>query len=421
MVTDLALERGRQLVEEVDLTDPETFAGADLGDYWRRLRRENPVYWHPEAAGRPGFWVVSRYADAMTVYRDNQNYTSEKGNVLVTLLAGEDSASGRMLAVTDGPRHRDVRNVLLKAFSPRAMAAVTERVRENTHRLVADAVRRGEGDFATEVSEFVPITTISDLLGVPECDREFLLSRTRSALSSDDADQPEEDAWTARSDILLYFADLMTQRRGKDSEDVISILTNALIDGKPLARDEIVLNCYSLILGGEETSRLTMNDAVYTLAHDQEQWENLREGRVGLDTACDEALRWATPTMHFGRTAVERVTLNGQEIQPGEVVTVWHTSANRDEAVFPEPDKFDLGRTPNKHLAFGYGPHFCLGAFLARTEVSALLAALRTFTTRFEVTGPVTHFHSNFLTGLSSLPVRFTPDEVGLRTYEESR
>lgn len=213
----------------------------------------------------------------------------------------------------------------------------------------------------------------------------------------------------------------MTQRRGKDSEDVISILTNALIDGKPLARDEIVLNCYSLILGGEETSRLTMNDAVYTLAHDQEQWENLREGRVGLDTACDEALRWATPTMHFGRTAVERVTLNGQEIQPGEVVTVWHTSANRDEAVFPEPDKFDLGRTPNKHLAFGYGPHFCLGAFLARTEVSALLAALRTFTTRFEVTGPVTHFHSNFLTGLSSLPVRFTPDEVGLRTYEESR
>lgn len=145
MVTDLALERGRQLVEEVDLTDPETFAGADLGDYWRRLRRENPVYWHPEAAGRPGFWVVSRYADAMTVYRDNQNYTSEKGNVLVTLLAGEDSASGRMLAVTDGPRHRDVRNVLLKAFSPRAMAAVTERVRENTHRLVADAVRRGRG------------------------------------------------------------------------------------------------------------------------------------------------------------------------------------------------------------------------------------------------------------------------------------
>jgi cytochrome P450 len=401
-------------VDTVDLTDPETFAGSDLGGYWRRLRQESPVHWHPEAPGRPGFWVVSRYADLLTVYRDNQNYTSEKGNVLVTLLAGEDSAAGRMLAVTDGPHHRDVRNVLLKAFTPRAMAGVVQRVRANTRRLVADAVRRGACDFAAEVSEHIPLATISDLLGVPESDREYLLSRTRSALSSDTAGQSDEDGWSARSDILLYFADLMEQRRGRETDDVISVLTNTLVDGKRLARDEIVLNCYSLILGGDETSRLTMNDAVLTLAGDHEQWLALRERRVGTDTAAEEVLRWATPTMHFGRTAVNPTVLGGREIAPGDIVTLWHSSANRDESVFPDPDRFDLARTPNKHLAFGYGPHFCIGAYLARAEVTAMLEALRDFSSSIEVAGGVRHFYSNFLTGLSSLPVRFEPDRAGL-------
>jgi cytochrome P450 len=402
------------LAADIDLTDPETFTGTDLGDYWRWLRHEAPVYWHPAAPGRPGFWVVSRYADLMTVYRDSRSFTSEKGNVLVTLLAGEDSASGKMCAVTDGQRHRDMRNVLLKAFSPRAMAELAERVRANTRRLVAAAVCLGECDFATEVSEHIPIATISDLLGVPQSDRGFLLSRSRSALSSDTTGQSEEDAWAARNDILLYFADLMEERRGGESDDVISVLTNSLVDGKPLARDEVVLNCYSLILGGDETSRLTMNDVVHTLAGQREQWLALREGRVGAESACEEALRWATPTMHFGRTATAQVVLAGQEIQPGDIVTVWHSSANRDEAVFTGPDRFDLARTPNKHMAFGYGPHFCIGAYLARMEVTSLLEALRSCARGWEVAGEVAHFHSNFLAGLSRLPVRFTPDESAL-------
>ena len=406
--------RPDEALDSVDLSDPETFTGTDLGAYWRRLRREHPVHWHPAAAGRRGFWVVSRYEDVMSVYRDVRNYTSEQGNVLVTLLAGGDTAAGRMCAVTDGARHRQMRNALLKAFAPRAMEGVARGIRANTRRLVAAAVRRGSCDFATEISEFIPILTISDLLGVPRGDREFLLSRTRAALSSDMAGQSAEDAWAARSDILLYFADLMEQRRGRTSDDVITVLTNTTVDGKPMARDEVVLNCYSLILGGEETSRLTMNDVVHRLAGDKEQWRRLREGTVSLESACEEALRCATPTMHFGRTAVNRVELAGQEILPGDIVTLWHSSANRDERVFADPDTFDLGRTPNKHLTFGYGPHFCLGAHLARVEVTALLDALRTFAADIEVVGETQCFHSNFLTGLSSLPVRFAPDVAGL-------
>ena len=401
----------------VDLADPETFARGDLGAYWRRLRHEDPVHWQPAASGRPGFWVVSRYADLMTVYRDPARFTSEQGNVLVTLLAGEDSAGGKMCAVTDGPRHREVRNVLLKSFSPRVLAPIADRVRRNTARRVARAVLLGECDFAAEVSEHVPMATVSDLLGVPESDRAFLLERSRETLSSGEAGQSEEDGWSARSDILLYFADLMEQRRGGDAEDVISVLVNARINGAPLSREEIVLNCYSLILGGDETSRLTMNDVVHTLAGEHGQWLDLREGRVGADSACEEALRWATPTMHFGRTATERVLLGGREIQPGDIVTVWHSSANRDETVFADPDRFDLARTPNRHVAFGYGPHFCLGAHLARVEITALLDALRRFTSDIEVVGGTARFHSNFLAGFSRLPVRFTPDKARLSAF----
>lgn len=406
-----------QVLEHVDLTDPETFTSGDLGAYWRRLRHEDPVHWHPAAADRPGFWVISRYADLMTVYRDPERFTSEQGNVLVTLLAGGDAAGGRMCAVTDGPRHRQLRNVLLKSFSPRVLAPIADRVRRNTARRVARAVLLGECDVATEVTEHIPMSTISDLLGVPESDRPFLLDRSREALSSHEAGQSEEDGWSARSDILLYFADLIQERRGSEAEDVISVLANARIDGVPLSRDEIVLNCYSLILGGDETSRLTMNDVVHTLAGRPLQWRALREGRVELSSACEEALRWATPTMHFGRRARERVVLHGKEIQAGDVVTVWHSSANRDETVFADPDRFDLGRTPNRHVAFGYGPHFCLGAHLARVEITALLDALRRFASHIEVAGETARFHSNFLAGFSRVPVRFTRDKAGLSAF----
>lgn len=398
---------------DIDLTDSETFAATDLGAFWRRLRREAPVCWHPATGDCPGFWVVSRHADVTAVYKDPVTFTSEKGNVLVTLLAGEDSAAGKMCAVTDGVRHQEMRNALLKSFSPKVIAKLRERIWNNTHRLVAAATRKGECEFAAEVSERIPMTTISDLLGVPESDRDFLLSRNRAALSSDTPRQSREDAWTARNDILLYFAELMEQRRGRDFDDVISVLANTVIGGKPLTAEEVVLNCYSLILAGDETSRLTMNDVVYALAHEPEQWTALKEGRADPKLACEEALRWATPAMHFGRTATTSAVLAEQEIHPGQIVTAWLSSANRDESVFAEPDRFDLGRTPNRHVSFGYGPHFCIGAYLARLEVTALLAALRRYVVDFEVSGEVTYFHSNFLRGLSRLPLRCTP--VGAR------
>jgi cytochrome P450 len=413
MTTFNAAGRGPE-IESVNLADPDTYARQDLDAYWRRLRSEDPVHWHTPIGGQPGFWVVSRHADVMGVYRDNENFTSERGNVLVTLLAGGDSAAGRMLAVTDGRRHRALRSVLLKAFSPRALEGIAERVRANTRRLVAAAVRRGECDFAADVSEHIPLTTICDLLGVPEADRAYLLSRIKCALSSDTPGQSAMDAWAARSDILMYFSELVRDRGDKHGNDVISLLTQCVVEGESLSRDEISLNCYSMILGGDETSRFTMNDAVYTFTRNRDEWRKLRERRVGIDVAREEVLRWASPNRHFGRSAVNQVEIAGRQIRPGDIVTLWHSSANRDPEVFPGPDRFDLGRTPNKHIAFGYGPHACLGAHLGRVEIGVMLDTLRTLSREFELIHEPQPCYSNFLAGFSSLRVRFEPDEAGL-------
>ncbi|MFJ3793086.1 cytochrome P450 [Kitasatospora sp. NPDC090091] len=403
-------------ISAVNLADPKSYLDNDMDAYWRRLRADHPVYRHGRDGAYPEFWVVSRYADVMALYRDDRRLTSEKGNVLVTLLAGGDSAAGQMLAVTDGRRHKDLRNVMLRAFSPRALAHVTDLVRTNTRALVRDFVRRGSGDFAAEVASVIPMTTVGGLLGVPQRDHPYLLGLTKSSLSSDEADQAPEEAFLARNEILLYFSDLVAERRADPQDDVITTLTQSDIDGVPLTDQDIVFNCYSLILGGDETSRLSMIEAVHTLSREPEQWRRLKQGEVSLESAVEEILRWASPAMNFGRRALVDIELHGETIKAGDVVTLWNISANRDDTVFDDPFSLDLGRTPNKHITFGYGPHFCLGAYLARVEVKEMLDALRTFTTGFELTGEPRRIHSNLMTGMSYLPVGFTADEAGLAT-----
>ncbi|MDV5149254.1 cytochrome P450 [Streptomyces sp. SBC-4] len=406
--------------DAVDLGDPGTFADHDLGAFWRTLRDTAPVHWNPPAGGRKGFWVLSRYDDIMATYRDDVHFTSERGNVLVTLLEGGDAGAGRMLAVTDGHRHHELRKILQRVLSPRVLDEVARTVRVNTRRWIREAVERGGCDFAEEIAGRIPMTTISSLLGVPEEDREFLLSLTKAALSTEDEGAGEDDSELARNEILMYFMDIVEERRESPGDDVISMLVGSSIDGVPLSDEDVVLNCYSLIIGGDETSRLTMIDCVRTLTAVPEQWRRLKHGEVAIDTAVDEVLRWASPTMHFGRSVVHETELHGVRLRPGEIVTLWHASGNRDERVFDSPGTFDLGRTPNKHLAFGYGPHFCVGSYLAKVEIAELLMALRDFTTGFEQTGESLPIRSNFLTGFSTLPVRFRPDPSGLKEVERA-
>jgi cytochrome P450 len=387
-----------------NLVDPRTHAEHDMPAIWRKLRSEDPVHWHPETADGPGFWVVTRYEDIVGILRDTR-FTSEKGNVLPTMLHGGDTGAGRMLAVTDGDHHTELRKLLLQAFAPRVLEKVAEEIRVVIRDLMSQAVDRGEIDFALDVASIIPLETICGLLCVPAGDRQEILRLTKSALASESAGTDVSLDLMARNQILIYFSDLVAARRKAPGSDPISLMVTAEVGGRRLSDEDIILNCYSLILGGEQTSRLSMIGAVLALIENPGQWQALRNGDVALDRATEEVLRWTTPTMHFGRTATADVELRERAIAQGDLVTVWFASGNRDEAVFTDPDRFDLARSPNKHLSLGYGRHFCLGAYLGRVEITAMLDCLRTFATRVELAGTPRRIYSNCLSGLSTLPV----------------
>lgn len=397
-------------LDGLDLADPVLHAHHDLGPLWQRLRAEEPVRWQPETGGHPGFWVVSSHAGVVSVLNDSATFTSERGNVLDTLLAGGDSAAGQMLAVTDGRPHRALRSALLKPFSPRSLQVVVESVRRSTRQLVADAVAKGTVDFAADVAAHIPLAAICDLLGVPAEERGQIIELTSSALSSADGVVDHEATWSSRNGLLLYFSELAAERRKKPYDDVVSLLVTREIDGRPLTHEEIVFNCYSIIMGGHETTRFAMVGGLHALMHRPAQWQALKDGTVEIAPAVEEVLRWTTPALHSGRTATEDVFLEGEFVEAGDIVTTWMSSANRDEEVFAQPQEFDLARTPNKHLSFAHGAHFCIGAFLARAELSALLESLRDLVAEAEPAGEPGYVYSNFLSGFSALPVALSPE-----------
>jgi cytochrome P450 len=393
----------------LDLADVRAHERGDLGGFWQHLRDEHPVHWNPHPGPGGGFWVISRYADAVAVYRDTATFSSGRGNLLTALLAGGDSAGGRMVAVSDGPRHVAVRRLLARSLGPHTMRRLTARVTATAGELVGAAVARGGCDFARDVAAHIPLATICDLLGVPAADRPFVQRQCGGALGSDSPTQEPAEAWLARNEILLYFRELAQRRRAEPADDLVTALAVGRIDGAELTEDEVILNCYSLILGGDETARMSMAGAAAAFAEHPGEWRRLLAGDADVPAAVEEVLRWTTPAMHAGRTATRDTTLHGKAIRRGDVVTVWNVAANRDRREFPAPHRFDVARTPNRHLSFGYGAHFCLGAALARVELAALLGALRERVASIELTGAPARIWSTFLTGYTSLPARLVP------------
>jgi cytochrome P450 len=422
-------------IDDLDLLDPALHAANDLTPVWRWLRANDPVRRHER------FWSVTRHADVLRVVRDPEAFTSLQGNMLRTLLRGHDPGAGRMLVVTDGPRHTRLRRLLTPGFGPRTLGPVTRSITAATRELLGALVRRGGGDFVAEVAAQVPLRAICELLGVPERDRRRVLELTGDAMLGE-GDTHEQGgaspgtradgggggtagpaggtdpgsrgaagggggtgsvtrrARIAQSEILLYYTRLAAERRTTPGDDIVSLLV-----GGGLTEEEVLLNCYNLIIGGDETARLAMAGGLLALATYGEQWARLRADPALIAPAVEEILRWTTPAAHVGRTAARDVELAGRKVAAGDVVALWTVSANRDETVFDAPDRFDVGRTPNRHLTFGYGPHFCLGAQLARAEIGALLAELRESVREITVTGPVTWLPSNFINGVRTLPI----------------
>ncbi|WP_051709086.1 cytochrome P450 [Streptomyces sp. NRRL S-350] len=385
----------------VDLADPALYGAGDPEAVWAALRRDHPVHWNDSPDGG-GFWAVSRHADVQRVLKDTAAFTSSQGMRIGHNPTATAEAAGKMLIVTDAPRHAKIRRVISSAFTPRMVARLEQNMRTIV-REELEPVLAGEPCEFTDFAAVLPVSVICDLLGVPKSDWKFMLNSTRAAFGASDVDPITR--LEAHAGMLAYYADLVDFRREEPGEDVISAMVNGLVDGVPLTDEEIFLNCDGLISGGNETTRHATVGGLLALAAHPDQWHLAAGSPDRMDAVVDEVLRFSSPAMHVLRTAARDVEIAGRPIRAGDRVTVWMPSANRDETVFEAPRRFDVRRAPNPHVAFGVGPHFCLGGALARTELRVLFTELLAQAAGAEPAGPARRLHSNLIWGYESAPV----------------
>jgi cytochrome P450 len=387
----------------VNLVDPDLYAHGDPFALWRWLRANDPVCWH-EPTELPGFWALTKYDDIRAVYKDPDTFSSAGGILLRPAVLGADPGGGRTLALTDPPRHRQLRALVDGAFAVRSVRALEADMREVASDVVSRAVERGGCDFVTDIAARVPLFVICRLMGVPKVDWEPIFGLTSRAFGAGDA----LDRRLAHLEILGYFEDLQRSRARDPQDDLVSVLATATIDGSPLTQDEIILNCDNLLVGGTENTRIAASGGMLALLEHPAEWAALRSDPALLPSAVEEVLRWTSSATHIMRTAVRPVEIRGRRIEAGDAVTLWNPSANRDEDVFDEPDRFDVRRQPNRHLALGFGEHYCVGVALARAELRLLYDELLRRNVRIELDGEPVRLSSIVVNGLERLPVTFT-------------
>lgn len=387
----------------INLVDPKLYSDGDPFVQWSWLRANDPVHWHPPT-DLPGFWALTRYDDIRTAYRDAETFSSARGILLRPVEHGEDPGGGRTLALTDPPQHRALRGLVDEWFTVRSVRALESEMRNVTREVVDQALERGRVDFVADVAARVPLYVICKMMGVPRADWERLYTLTSQAFGAAD---PLSRRF-AHLDILGYFEELQEAKAEDPADDLISVLATARIHGEPLGAEDVILNCNNLLVGGTENTRIAASGGMLALLEHPEEWRRLAEDPALLNPGVEEILRWTSTATHIMRTAVRPVEIHGRRIEAGDRVTFWLPSANRDETVFEEPDRFDVGRQPNRHLALGFGEHFCLGGMLARVELRLLYGELLERSIRVEPDGDPTPLASIVVNGPERLPVRLT-------------
>lgn len=395
-------------VDQYDLLDPHTYAYHDPHTIWAYLRAHRPVYRAPG-----GFWVVTRYDDVARVLRDSESFSSRHGTMLSILHANmPDLASDEMMPDSDPPRHTWLRAPVARALAHRVVRRQQDRLSGIVRDLLAPA-RDGVTIDLADAALMFPMAFTGALMGVPEEDWPRLATLTTMTIAYTDpayaSGTPQQTLMRAHHELFACFADELDRRsEPRDPpEDLIDILMSMLVDGTPLSREQVLLNAYSLLLGANVTTPHAATVTVRAMAENPEQWQRLKADPTLVPDAVEEGLRWASPAMHFMRHAVKDIELDGHLIRAGEPVSAWIASANRDERVFTEPYRFDLARQPNRHLTFGFGAHYCIGAGIARLALQTLLTELARTVDHIEVAGEAVPLESNFVAGLKHLPMRF--------------
>ncbi len=405
---------------DIDLVDPDTYVGGIPFEWFEWLRHHAPVAWHPEPAPNRGFWSVVRYDDLVRVHMDWDRFSSEKGAVALEELDDEQLRVRQTMLESDPPRHGELRRITSKRLSARGVGRYEDWIREVARDVLDRALPMGEFDFVAEISRELPIRFLCSILSVPQEDAPALIHWGDQMIANQDpdlaavvVDREDTEAYRLlpfRSptayEVWAYADRQRELRLGTPSDDVIGALVLAQSEGTLTEAD--YHNYFSLLMiAGNETTRHTISSGMLALLSHPEQLRHLQEHPDAIPTATEEILRWATPVMHFRRTATADTELAGVPIKEGDKVVTWYVSANRDETMFPEPNRFDVTRQPNEHVTFGGGgPHFCLGAHLARLETRILFQELLPRLRSIELAGPVSRIRSNFVNGLKRLPVR---------------
>lgn len=397
---------------ETRLWDPDLYAGGIPHELFARLRVEDPVHWQDEPDGS-GFWAVMRHADVREVNRDAETYSSARGGYLLEDHPEEHLEMFRMQMIgMDAPEHTRNRRMINRGFTPRRIDAMDSHLRDLARGIVDNIADKGEVDFVSEVAAELPLLVICELMGVPVEDRARIFELTNSLIGFDDPDfqTTPEAGQEAMAEMYLYAHGLVADRRDNPRDDIVSTLVHKEVDGERLSEAEIDVFFLLLAVAGNETTRNATAQGMHALLTYPDQLAVLEADRSLLaSTATEEILRWATPVIQFRRTATRDTELGGKHIAAGDKVVMYYSSANRDEAVFEDPHRFDVRRSPNDHLAFGGGgPHYCLGANLARMELRILFDELLARLTNFELAGEVRLLRSNFINGIKELPVSFS-------------
>jgi cholest-4-en-3-one 26-monooxygenase len=402
-------------LDTVDILDPDLYVQRGYPhEEWTLLRKQAPVFRYERPRVEP-FWAVTRHADIVTVSRQPELFRSSQ---LLFVVVEEEGAPPldepilRQLLNMNPPEHGAFRSVVSKRFTPRAVRQLSEQIDDISDEVLDSMLGRDECDFVTEVSSKLPLAVIAQMFGIPRSDWDMMFRLSNAMIGPADpeyggSETIKENLERARMEFFQYFTQLCDDRRQSPSGDLASTLANGKVNGEPIPPFELLSYFALLIIAGNETTRNATTGGLYALTTHPDQLERLKRDPALIPTATEEIIRWTSPVIQFARIATADTELHGQKIQKGDILALFYPSANRDEDIFKRPFDFDVGRTPNYHIAFGIGEHYCLGANLARLELQSLFRRLAARLESVELAGPVQRMRSSFVGGIKHMPVRY--------------
>jgi cholest-4-en-3-one 26-monooxygenase len=402
-------------LDSIDIINPDLYVQRGYPHAeWALLRREAPIHYYQRPDVDP-FWAVTRHADIVNVSRQPGLFKSIQRlfiSVNEPSMPAPDEAILRQLLNFNPPEHGAYRGVVNRRFTPRSVQQLTSGIERITTEVLDEVVGLDECDFVTAVSAKLPLAVIAEMFGIPRADWPLMFRLSNEMIGPTDPEYAGtgssvlEALERARMEFFQYFNGLVEDRRKNPRDDLSSALANGQVNGEPLPIFELMSYFALLIIAGNETTRNATTGGLHAFIDHPDQWQRLKRDPALVPAAAEEIVRWTSPVIQFTRMATEDTALNGHKIREGDTVVLFYPSANRDESVFAAPNAFDIGRNPNRHIAFGIGEHFCLGANLARLELQVMFRQLAERLESVELAGPIQRMRSSFVGGIKHMPVR---------------